>query len=145
MTRRRSLSTALLFAGLVWVNLVLPWMTVGPAFADPSWDLWDWQQQHKYLKDEVDRVSPHAPPSLKTTRPYIRALEELDSWRKKALDGAQEVQASKDPEIRAMFDDFMDEQAKRLEKIKHHDRHPKKGHVHAHPGHLRKSPKHLPP
>ena len=54
MTRRRSLSTAILFAGLVWVILALPWMTVGPSFADPSWDLWDWQQQHKYLKDEVD-------------------------------------------------------------------------------------------
>ena len=109
MTRRRSLSTAILFAGLVWVILALPWMTVGPAFADPSWDLWDWQQQHKYLKDEVDRVSPHAPPDLKSsTRPYIRALEELDAWRKQALEGAQEVQASKDPKIRAMFDDFMD-------------------------------------
>jgi hypothetical protein len=109
MTCRRSLSTVLLFAGLVWVILVLPLMTVGPAFADPSWDLWDWQQQHKYLKDEVDRVTVHAPPDLKSsTRPYIRALEELDALRKQALEGAQEVQASKDPKIRAMFDDFMD-------------------------------------
>jgi len=109
MTCRRSLSTVLLFACLVWVILVLPWMAVGPAFADPSWDLWDWQQQHKYLKDEVDRVTVHAPPDLKSsTRPYIRALEELDSWRKKAFEGAQEVQASKDPKIRAMFDKFMD-------------------------------------
>lgn len=44
-----------------------------------------------------------------------------------------------------VFDDFMDEQAKRLEKIKHHDRHPKKGHVPAHPRHHRKSQKHLHP
>ncbi len=112
MTRRNCLLTTLLFAGLLWITLVFLWITVSPAIADPSWDLWDWQQQRKYLHDEVDRAGtkhPHAPPSLKaSTRPYIRGLEELDALRKKALEGAQEVQASKDPEIRALFDKFMD-------------------------------------
>jgi len=109
MRRRRSLSTAMLFTGLVWVILALPWMSIGPAFADPSWDLWDWQQQLRYLRNEIDRVRAHAPPDLNyNTRPYIRALEELDAWRKKAFEAAQEVQASKDPKIKAMFDDFMD-------------------------------------
>ena len=112
MTCRRSLSTVLLFAGLVWVILALPWMTVGPAFADPSWEFWQWEVQLDHLHHEVDLAGtkhPHAPPSLKSsTRPYIRGLEELDSLRKQALEGAQEVQASKDPKIRAMFDKFMD-------------------------------------
>jgi hypothetical protein len=67
-------------------------------------------------------------------RQYPRPRSLLRRWRREHTALQQPV-----------FDDFMDEQAKRWEKIEHHDRHPKKGHVHAHPRHHRKSQKHLHP
>jgi hypothetical protein len=74
----------------------------------------DWQLLLDHLRQQIDQDSQNYPRQKgldtykNSCQPYVEALQVFAKDRDEAFKAAQEAQASKDPKVKAFFDQFMD-------------------------------------